>query len=94
MHVAASTPSCARKPKAFGDDERDFGDGEAIGVDAVAAVMSAAPVGADLAEVVREPARLSSTSASCFASRSKSESFDERGNGAGVVNDVGVAPVV
>ena len=42
MHVAASTSSCARKPKTFVDDERDFGDGKAIGVEAAAAVMGAA----------------------------------------------------
>ena len=84
MHVAASsTPSCARKPKAFGDDVRDFGDGEAVGVDAVAAVMSAAPVGADLTELVREPARLSRMSASRFAWRSKPKSFDEGGRNGG-----------
>ena len=56
MHVAASTPSCARKPKTFVDDERDFGDGEAIGVEAAAAVMGAALSSVDRFERTRMPA--------------------------------------
>ena len=57
MHVTASTPSCARKPKTFGDTERDFGDGEATGIEAAAAVMGAAPFGVDRAERTRMPAQ-------------------------------------
>jgi hypothetical protein len=95
MHVAASTLSCARKPKTFGNDEQDSGcEDEAISVDEVPAAMGAAPVGADRADLVRVPARLSRTSASRWSSARKSESFDEGGNGVGVVNDVGVALAV
>ena len=76
MHVTSSTLSCARKPEAFGDDERNSGDGEVIGIEAAAAVMDAAPSGVDRAELARELARLSRTSASRFASRATS-SADE-----------------
>ena len=77
MHIAASMLSCARKPKTFGDDERNSSDGEVIGVEAAAAVMGAAPSGVDRAELARELAQLPCTSASRFASRATS-SVDER----------------
>ena len=80
MHVAASTLSYARKPKTVGDDERNSGDGEVIGIEAAAAVMGAAPSGVDRVERTRMPARLSCTSASRFSSRAKS-SVDERRSG-------------
>ena len=72
MHVAASMLSCARKPRTFGDDERNSGDGEAVGVEAAAAVMGAAPSGVDRAERARVPERLSRMSASRSSSRSAS----------------------
>ena len=80
MHVAASTLSCTRKPKTFGDDERNSGDGEVIGAEAAAAVMGAAPSGVDRVELARELARLSRTSASRVASHATS-SADERRSG-------------
>ena len=54
MHVAASTLSCARKPKTFGDDERNSGDGEVIGAEAAAAVMGAEPSGVDRVGLARD----------------------------------------
>ena len=49
MRLAAMLQSCARTPEMSGADERYFGGGEVIGVEADAAVMGAAPVGADSA---------------------------------------------
>ena len=81
MHVAASTLSCARKPKTFGDDERNSSDGGAIGVEVAAAETGAAPSGVDRAERARIPARLpctSRTSASRVAPCSTSSSGEWR----------------
>ena len=78
MHVAARMLSCARKPKTLGDDERNSSDGEAIGVEAAAAVTGAAPSGVDRAERARIPERPSRTSASRFASCSTSSADEWR----------------
>ena len=97
MHVAARMLSCARKPKTFGDDERKSDDGEAIGVEAAAAVMGAAPSGVDRTERARISARLSRTSASRFALRYAScstSSSDEWRSGVDERDgeEIGVAP--
>ena len=52
MRLAANALSCAQTSEMNGVDERYFGGGEAIGVEAVAAVMGAAPVGADHGKLV------------------------------------------
>ena len=66
MRLAANALRCARTSETFVDDEWCSRGGEAISVEADAAVMGAAPSGVDRAERAREPAQLSRTSASRF----------------------------
>ena len=50
MRLAAMLLSSARTPEMSGADERYFGGGEVIGVEAAAAVMGAAPSGVGVGE--------------------------------------------
>ena len=57
MRAAATLRSCVRSSETSGVDERYFGGGELIGVEAAAAEMGAAPSGVDVAVVTKSCVR-------------------------------------
>jgi len=57
MRLAAMLLSSARTPEMSGADERYFGGGEVIGIEAAAAEMGAAPPGVDVVECTKRCVR-------------------------------------